>query len=95
MWCPADDFFMAPTTGETFDIAGRAMSGPAPRNMDRVRVVVHPSTVGVPDAVLVPGRGLEVRDCPMNCVPTSRLRVRLIAHRAGAWQVIEEGLEPG
>ena len=47
VWCTADDLFMAPAWGEQFDIAGRAMSGPAARNMDRVRVVVRPSHVSV------------------------------------------------
>jgi hypothetical protein len=52
VWCAADNLFMAPAWGEQFDILGRAMSGPAPRNMDRVRVVVRPSSVSV-DATIV------------------------------------------
>lgn len=55
VWCTADDLFMAPAWGERFDIAGRAMSGHAPRNMDRVRVVAHPSTVTVDATVVTPG----------------------------------------
>jgi len=55
VWCTADDLFMAPAWGEQFDIAGRAMSGPAPRNMDRVRVVVRPSHVSVDATVVTKG----------------------------------------
>ena len=45
----------APAWGEQFDIAGRAMSGPAARNMDRVRVVVRPSHVSVDATVVTKG----------------------------------------
>jgi hypothetical protein len=55
VWCTADDLFMAPAWGEMFDITGRAMSGHAPRNMDRVRVVVLRSTVRVDATVVTPG----------------------------------------
>ena len=55
VWCTADDLFMAPAWGEQFDIFGRAMSGPAPRNMDRVRVVVRPSSVSVDATVVTKG----------------------------------------
>jgi Rieske Fe-S protein len=55
LWCTADDLFMAPAWGERFDIVGRAMSGHAPRNMDRVRVVVHPSNVSVDATVVTKG----------------------------------------
>lgn len=55
VWCSADNLFMAPAWGEQFDIFGRAMSGPAPRNMDRVRVVVRPSSVSVDATVVTKG----------------------------------------
>jgi hypothetical protein len=55
VWCTADDLFMAPAWGEQFDIFGRAMSGPAPRNMDQVRVVVRSSNVSVDATVVTKG----------------------------------------
>jgi hypothetical protein len=55
VWCAADNLFMAPAWGEQFDRLGRAMSGPAPRNMDRVRVVVRRSNVGVDATVVTKG----------------------------------------
>lgn len=47
VWCQADDVFMAPAWGETFDIHGRVIHGPVSRNMDRVRVTVVKSTAVV------------------------------------------------
>lgn len=55
VWCTTDDLFMAPAWGEQFDIAGRAMSGHAPRNMDRVRVVVRSSDASVDATVVTRG----------------------------------------
>jgi hypothetical protein len=47
VWCQAEDVFMAPAWGETFDIQGRIIHGPVSRNMDRIRVSVGKSTVTV------------------------------------------------
>jgi hypothetical protein len=55
-----------------------------------VHVVMRGGRSGMPDAKAVPGRGLEIRDCPVDCLPTAPLRVRMISYRAGAWQVIDE-----
>jgi hypothetical protein len=52
VWCQAEDVFMAPAWGETFDIQGRIIHGPVSRNMDRVRVTVAKSSVTV-DATAV------------------------------------------
>jgi hypothetical protein len=47
VWCPADDVFQAPAWGETFDSRGRLIRDYSPRDMDRVRVVVHHTAVTV------------------------------------------------
>ena len=52
VWCPADDVFQAPAWGETFDIRGRLIRDYSPRDMDRIRVVVHEESVTV-DAATV------------------------------------------
>lgn len=56
-----------------------------------VHVVLIVGREGHPDARALPGQGLEVVDCTINCVPTGPVHVRLIAYRNGAWQVVREG----
>ena len=56
-----------------------------------VHVVLIVGRSGHPDARALPGQGLEVVDCTINCVPTGPVRVRLIAYRDGAWRVVHEG----
>jgi hypothetical protein len=56
-----------------------------------VHLVLSVGRSGRPDATALPERGLEVLDCPMNCVPTGPLRVRVIDYRDGAWRVVQEG----
>lgn len=73
--------------------------GEPPLQVDLVEpagaIVVHAVLIvgrqGHPDARALPGEGLEVVDCTLNCVPTGPVRVRLIAYRDGAWRVVREG----
>jgi nitrite reductase/ring-hydroxylating ferredoxin subunit len=39
-WCPAEEVFVSPFHGELFDAQGRALAGPAFRDLDRVSVEV-------------------------------------------------------
>lgn len=55
-WCPADDVFQAPSTGETFDIDGQLMRDHSPRNMDRIDVAVHGTRVEVDPTAVTRGR---------------------------------------
>jgi hypothetical protein len=56
-----------------------------------VHVVARAGRSGKPEARAVPGRGIEVWDCPVDCVPTAPLRYRRIAYQEGRWQVVEQG----
>lgn len=62
-----------------------------PSGLIVVHVVLTVGRSGHPDARALPGEGLEVVDCTINCVPTGPVHVRLIAYRDGAWQVVREG----
>jgi hypothetical protein len=59
------------------------------------KIVVHlnlwAGRSGTADVRPVANQGLEVLDCPGDCVPTAPLRRRLIAWRDGAWRVVSEG----
>lgn len=59
------------------------------------RMVVHVTTsagrIGPAEASATPGKGLEVWDCPYDCVPTAPYRYRRISYADDRWQVVEEG----
>jgi nitrite reductase/ring-hydroxylating ferredoxin subunit len=52
-WCPDEEVFVSPFHGELFDAQGRALAGPASRDLDRVSVEVAVDGVVVVDPFTV------------------------------------------
>jgi hypothetical protein len=80
-WCPSSGGFGANGTGSRYDAAGNVVSGPAPRGLDRFRVVVDDGrvsvdftslTAGAPRgrADLVPAAGRACTSIPFDRAPT-------------------------
>lgn len=55
-----------------------------------VHMMLRGGRNGAPGVTVRPGEGLEVRDCPVDCVPTSSMRLRLISHTTDGWRVVDE-----
>jgi nitrite reductase/ring-hydroxylating ferredoxin subunit len=52
-WCPIEEVFVSPFHGELFDAQGRALAGPASRDLDRVSVKVTADDAVVVDPFTV------------------------------------------
>ena len=55
-----------------------------------VHLMLQGGRSGAPGVTVRPGEGLEVSDCPVDCVPTAPMRVRLISYTADGWRVVDE-----
>ena len=55
-----------------------------------VHLMLHGGRSGPPGVTVRPGEGLEVRDCPVDCVPTAPMRLRLISYTADGWRIVDE-----
>ena len=80
-WCPSSGGFGANSTGSRYDAVGNVISGPAPRGLDRFRVVVDGGrvaldftalTAGAPRgrANLEPASGEPCASIPFDRTPT-------------------------
>ncbi|CAN5126585.1 hypothetical protein BH24ACT1_BH24ACT1_11470 [soil metagenome] len=58
-----------------------------------VHMVLRGGRSGPPGVTIRPGEGLEVSDCPVDCVPTGPMRVRLISYTTDGWRVADERQE--
>jgi hypothetical protein len=58
-----------------------------------VHMMLRGGRNGSPKVTIRPGEGLEVRDCPVDCVPTAPMRVRLISSTTDGWRVVDEHQE--
>jgi hypothetical protein len=54
-----------------------------------VHMLLRGGRSGSPRVTLRPGEGLEVSDCPVDCVPTAPLRVRLISFTPDGWSAMD------
>lgn len=61
-WCPSSGYFGSDNSGSRFDPAGLVAAGPAPRGLDRYRIVVSDSTVRVDFAAARTGRPAHITD---------------------------------
>jgi hypothetical protein len=59
-----------------------------------VHLMLHGGRSGPPGVIVRPGEGLEVRDCPVDCVPTAPMRLRLISYTTDGWRIVDERAEP-
>ena len=55
-----------------------------------VHMVLRGGRSGPPEATVRPGEGLEVKDCPFDCVPTSARRQRTVSYTRQGWRVVDE-----
>lgn len=58
-----------------------------------VHMVLRGGRSGPPGVTIRPGEGIEVSDCPVDCVPTGPMRVRLISYTTDGWRVVDERQE--
>jgi len=80
-WCPGSGGYGANTTGSRFDAAGEVVRGPAPRGLDRYRVVEGPEGLVLDFSSLttgvqagrggnpIPPRGPDCREIPFDREP--------------------------
>ena len=58
-----------------------------------VHMVLRGGRSGPPEVAVRPGEGVEVTDCPFDCVPTAPRRQRMISYTADGWHIVDEGPE--
>lgn len=54
-----------------------------------VHMVLRGGRSGAPSVTVRPGEGLEVKDCPFDCVPTSERRQRTVSYTPEGWRIID------
>lgn len=55
-----------------------------------VHMMLRGGRNGAPGVTVRTGEGLEIRDCQVDCVPTSSMTLRLISHTTDGWRVVDE-----
>lgn len=58
-----------------------------------VHMVLRGGRSGPPEVAVRPVEGLEVKDCPFDCVPTAPMRQRMISYTPDGWRIVDEGPE--
>jgi hypothetical protein len=55
-----------------------------------VHMVLRGGRSGPPEVAVRPSEGLEVKDCPFDCVPTAPMRQRTISYTSDGWRIVDE-----
>ena len=55
-----------------------------------VHMVLRGGRSGPPEVTVRPSAGLEVEDCPFDCVPTAPIRQRMISYTGDGWRIVDE-----